>query len=286
MSSTDLSVQSLFSVRGKIALVTGGGTGIGKAIATALVHNGAKVYLAARKETQLKEAVAELNVQGPGSAHYIVANLSNKAGVDSLISALTVLEPSKTLHILVNNSGVSWGSPFDAVPEDKGWDNIMAVNVKSLFYLTAGLSSWLAKDATATDPGHVINISSTASVSPHVEGLVSADGSGTYSYNVSKAAVNHLTSILAVKLGPQKIMVNAICPGIFPTKMTAFGFKSAGEAKIAAQQPTGRVGQPSDLAGLALFLSSPASAHVTGAHILLDGGATLSSQGVAPKVKL
>ncbi|KIJ17032.1 hypothetical protein PAXINDRAFT_167860 [Paxillus involutus ATCC 200175] len=286
MSSPDLLVQSLFDVRGKIALVTGGGTGIGKTIASALVQNGAKVYIAARKEGQLKEAVAELNARRPGSAHYIVANLTDKAGVDALISALSVLEPANKLHILVNNSGVSWGSPFNAVPEDKGWDNVMAVNVKSLFYLTAGLSSWLAKDATAEDPGRVINISSTASVSPHVEGLVTAEGNGTYAYNVSKAAVNHLTSILAVKLGPQNITVNAICPGIFPTKMTAYGFKSAGEEKIASQQPTGRFGLPSDLAGVALFLSSPASAHVTGAHILLDGGATLSSQGVAPRVKL
>jgi NAD(P)-dependent dehydrogenase (short-subunit alcohol dehydrogenase family) len=171
----------LFNVRGKIALVTGGGTGIGKTIASALVQNGAKVYIAARKEAQLKEAAAELNALGPGSAHYIVANLSNKAGVDALISALAALEPAKTLHILVNNSGVSWGSPFEAVPEDKGWDNVMAVNVKSLFYLTAGLSSWLAKEATAADPAHVVNVSSTASVTPHAEGIVSADGNGTYS---------------------------------------------------------------------------------------------------------
>jgi NAD(P)-dependent dehydrogenase (short-subunit alcohol dehydrogenase family) len=273
-------------VKGKIALVTGGGTGIGKTIASALVQNGAKVYIAARKEFQLKETVAELNAKGPGSADYIVANLNSKAGTDALISALEAREPGKKLHILVNNSGVSWGSPFENFPEDKGWDNVMAVNVKSLFYLTSGLSTWLAKDASALDPGRVINISSTASVTPHVEGLVSADGNGTWSYNVSKAAVNHLTSVLAVKLGPRKITVNAICPGIFPTKMTAFGFRKVGEEKMASGQPMGRVGRPSDLAGLALFLASPASAHVTGAHILLDGGSTLSSHGIAPKVKL
>ncbi|KAG0692339.1 hypothetical protein DFH29DRAFT_1048598 [Suillus ampliporus] len=286
MSTPDLSVQSLFDVKGKIALVTGGGTGIGKTIASALVQNGAKVYIAANKESQLKEAVAELNAKGSGSADYIVANLGSKAGTDALISALEAREPAKKLHILVNNSGVSWGASFDNFPEDKGWDHVMAVNVKSLFYLTAGLSTWLAKDANALDPGRVINISSATSVSPHVEGLICADGSGTWSYNVSKAAVNHLTSILAVKLGPQKITVNAICPGIFPTKMTAFAFKTVGEAMIASGQPMGRVGRPSDLAGIALFLASPASAHVTGAHILLDGGAMLSKQGVAPKAKL
>ncbi|KAG2132858.1 NAD(P)-binding protein [Suillus bovinus] len=286
MSTPDLSVQSLFSVKGKIALVTGGGTGIGKTIASALVQNGAKVYIAARKESQLKETVAELNSKGPGSAAYIVANLSSKAGTDALISALEAREPAKKLHILVNNSGISWGASFENVPEDKGWDNVMAVNVKSLFYLTSGLSTWLAKDASAFDPGRVINISSVASVMPSVESLLSADGNGTWSYGVSKAAVNHLTSILAVKLGSQKITVNAICPGVFPTKMTSFAFKTVGGEKIASGQPMGRVGHPSDLAGLALFLASPASAHVTGAHILLDGGATLSSQGIAPKVKL
>ncbi|KAH0830154.1 hypothetical protein J3R83DRAFT_1502 [Lanmaoa asiatica] len=271
-----------------IALVTGGGTGLGKTIASALVQNGAKVYIAARKEAQLQETAAELNALGPGSAHYIVANLSNKAGVDALIAALTEVEPAKTLHILVNNSGVTWGSPFDAVPEDKGWDNVMAVNVKSLFYCESSLlSSWLAEEATSVDPAHILNISSTASVTARVEGLVSAEGSGTYSYNVSKAAVNHLTSILAVKLGPQKIMCTSeVLCRIFPTKMTAFGFKSVGEEKIASLQPTGRFGYPSDLAGIVLFLCSPASAHVTGAHILLDGGATLSGQGVAPSVKL
>ncbi|KAH7911886.1 NAD(P)-binding protein [Hygrophoropsis aurantiaca] len=286
MSTPDLSIQALFSVKGKIALVTGGGTGIGKAIASAFVQNGAKVYIAARKESQLKETAAELNARGPGSAHYIVANLASKSGVDALISDLSAREPNKKLHILVNNSGISWGAPFENVPEDRGWDNVMAVNVKTLFYLTAGLSTWLATDSTALDPGRVINISSTASVTPHVESVVSADGNGTYAYNVSKAAVNHLTSILAVKLGPRKITVNAICPGIFPTKMTAFAFKSAGEEKVAQNQPTGRVGIPQDLAGLALFLTSPASAHVTGAHILLDGGATLSKQGIAPQTKL
>jgi NAD(P)-dependent dehydrogenase (short-subunit alcohol dehydrogenase family) len=270
----------------RLALVTGGGTGLGKTIASALVQNGAKVYIAARKEESLKQAAEELNALRPGGAQYIVADISNKAGVDELISALAKFEPAKTLHILVNNSGASWGSPFHDVPEDKGWDNIMAVNVKSLFYLTAGLSPWLAKEATPADPAHVVNVSSTASVSPHAEGLVSVEGNGTYSYNVSKAAVNHLTSMLAVRLGPRKIMVNAICPGIFPTKMTAYGFKSAGGEKIASLQPTGRYGHPSDIAGIVLFLCSPASAHVTGAHILLDGGATLASQGIAPKVKL
>ncbi|EGO21954.1 hypothetical protein SERLADRAFT_475032 [Serpula lacrymans var. lacrymans S7.9] len=248
----DLSVATLFSVKGKIALVTGGGTGIGKAIATALVQNGAKVYIAARKEAQLKETAEELNKLSPGSVQYFVANIGSKAGCDALIGEIKKRETS--LHILVNNSGISWGAPYDNFPEEKGWDNVMAVNVKSIFYMTSGLTDLLGKDATPLDPGRVINISSVASVNPRVEGsVVSASGSGTYSYNVSKAAVNHLTSILAVKLAPRKITVNAICPGIFPTKMTAYGFKQAGADQIASSQPTGRVGIPQDLAGISLF---------------------------------
>ncbi|KAL4065175.1 hypothetical protein J3A83DRAFT_4360473 [Scleroderma citrinum] len=280
----DLSIQALFSVRGKIALVTGGGTGIGKSIASALVQNGAKVYIAARNESQLKEAAAELNERGPGTAQYIVADLSDKAGVDALISALSAIEPSHKLHILVNNSGVAWGAPLDNFPEQKGWDNVMAVNLKSVFY--CALLPWLAKDSTTLDPGRVINISSVSGFSPHAEDVVSAKGNGTYSYNVSKAALNHLTSVLAVKLAPQLITVNAICPGMFPTKMTAFAYKTIGENAITARQPTGRFGMPSDVAGVALFLSSRASAHVTGEHIIVDGGSTLSSQGIAPQSRL
>jgi NAD(P)-dependent dehydrogenase (short-subunit alcohol dehydrogenase family) len=168
--------------------------------------------------------------------------------------------------------------------------------------MTAGLSELLAKDADNQDPGRVINISSTASVEPSAEGALSAGGNGTWSCQClsssspssiltmttdqpSKAAVNHLTSTLAVKLMESNITVNAICPGLFPSKMTAFGLRNA-DKTLMQNQPTGRYGQPSDIAGLALFLSSPASAHVTGSHILIDGGSRFRAHAVAPSVKL
>ncbi|KAF7359080.1 hypothetical protein MSAN_01249100 [Mycena sanguinolenta] len=270
--SQDLAISSLFDVKGKIVLVTGGGSGIGRMIATGFVRNGAKVYIAARKELQLNEAVQDLNKLGGGKAHYIVANVGSKAGCDALIAEFKKREPK--LHVLVNNSGVGWGAPFDNVPEEKGWDNVFAVNVKSVFYMTAGLTDYLTKDSTPTDPARVINISSTAAVSPHSEVDVSADGNGVWSYLPSKAAVNHLTSQLAVKLAPNFITVNAILPGLYPSKMTAFGIKNSGD-KMVARQPMGRVGAPSDMAGLALFLASPAGAHITAAHIITDGGARL-----------
>lgn len=279
----NLSIGSLFNVKGKIALVTGGGTGIGKAIAAALAANGAKVYIAARKESLLKETTDELNSYSSGKVEYIIANLNNKAGCDALAAEFKKRESK--LHILVNNSGVTWGAPYDNFPEVKGWDNVMAVNVKSIFYLTVGLTELLAKDSTSVDPAHIINISSNSSVSGEAQGPLSAEGHGTWSYGISKAAVNHLTTTLSVKLSNRNIMVNAILPGVFPTRMTAFGLKHLGDA-LVSRQPTGRTGIPQDLAGIALFLSSSASAHVTGAHIVLDGGMSLINQAASPATKL
>ncbi|KAJ6553199.1 hypothetical protein B0H19DRAFT_1155923 [Mycena capillaripes] len=272
MSTQDLAIPSLFDVKGKIVLVTGGGVGIGKMIATGFARNGATVYIAARKEPQLKEAVEEIKKVSTGKIQYIVANVGSKAGCDALISEFKKRETK--LHVLVNNSGITWGGPYNDFPEEKGWDNVFNVNVKSIFYMTAGLSDYLIKDSTSTNPGRVINISSTASVDPHSEGPLSDAGNGTWSYQPSKAAVNHLTSQLAVKLAPSFVTVNAILPGVFPSKMTAFGFKTSGD-KMVAGQPMGRVGSPADMAGLALFLASPASAHITGQHIITDGGARL-----------
>ncbi|KAK0492069.1 hypothetical protein EDD18DRAFT_1184616 [Armillaria luteobubalina] len=284
MSSPDLSLASLFNVKGKIVLVTGGGSGIGKMIAAGFAQNGAKVYIAARKESQLKEAVADLQKSASEKVSYIVGNVATKAGCDAIIAEFKKHE--NKLHVLVNNSGITWGGPYDNFPEEKGWDNVFNVNVKSIFYMTAGLTELLAKDSDAYDPGRVINISSTASVEPESEHSLSSPGNGTWSYQPSKAAVNHLTSSLAVKLGPRHVTVNAILPGLFPSKMTAFGFKTTGEKAFIASQPTGRYGTPQDMAGLALFLASPGSSHITGTHTLLDGGSRYVAQRIAAQVKL
>ncbi|KAG7453148.1 NAD(P)-binding protein [Guyanagaster necrorhizus] len=281
---THLSLTSLFNVKGKIVLVTGGGSGIGKMIAAGFAQNGAKVYIAARKESQLKEAVADLQKTAPEKVLYIVGNVASKAGCDAIIAEFKKHE--NKLHVLVNNSGITWGGPYDDFPEEKGWDNVFNVNVKSIFYMTAGLTELLAKDSDAYDPGRVINISSTASVEPESEGALSSAGNGTWSYQPSKAAVNQLTSSLAVKLGPRHVTVNAILPGLFPSKMTAWGFKTVGDEIFTANQPTGRYGTPQDMAGLALFLASPGSSHITGTHTLLDGGSRFVAHRIAPQVKL
>ncbi|PBK62987.1 NAD(P)-binding protein [Armillaria solidipes] len=284
MSSPDLSLASLFNVKGKIVLVTGGGSGIGKMIAAGFAQNGAKVYIAARKESQLKEAVADLQKSASEKVSYIVGNVATKAGCDAIIAEFKKHESK--LHVLVNNSGITWGGPYDNFPEEKGWDNVFNVNVKSIFYMTAGLTELLAKESDAYDPGRVINISSTASVEPESEHSLSSPGNGTWSSRLTSLAVNHLTSSLAVKLGPRHVTVNAILPGLFPSKMTAFGFKTTGEKAFIASQPTGRYGTPQDMAGLALFLASPGSSHITGTHTLLDGGSRYVAQRIAGQVKL
>ncbi|KAI0083787.1 rhamnolipids biosynthesis 3-oxoacyl-reductase [Irpex rosettiformis] len=272
MASEDLSVSNLYNIKGKVALVTGGGSGIGTMFASAYVQNGAKVYIASRKEKQLKEVADALDKKGPGSCHYIVADVSSKAGCDALAEELKRRESK--LHILVNNSGATWGAPYNDVPEKEGWDRVMSLNVKGVFYLTVALTDLLAKDSDSFNPAHVINISSVAGLNTvATESGLASDGHGLWSYNTSKAAVNHLTSVLASTLSPRCITVNAVLPGIFPSKMTAFGYKTHGEKGMSSGTPMGRAGHPRDIAGIALFLGSSASAHITGAHIPIDGGA-------------
>ncbi|KAF8172099.1 hypothetical protein BJ912DRAFT_1047353 [Pholiota molesta] len=264
---TDLRLESLFKVNGKIVLVTGGGSGIGKMIATGFAQNGAKVYIAARKENQLKES---------------------KAGCNALIAEFRKRE--NKLHVLVNNSGITWGGPFLDFPEEKGWDNVFNVNVKSIFTSKAtniclSLSDLLTKDSNNRDPGRVINISSTASVEPASEGLLSSDGNGTWSYQPSKAAVNHLTSQLAYKLNSSHITVNAICPGLFPSKMTAFGLKLL--AKKHSMLDNQRVASALPPISLDLLSSSPRlHQRIYRLHILLDGGSRFTRHGIAPALKL
>ncbi|KAJ1537890.1 hypothetical protein HK405_014279 [Cladochytrium tenue] len=150
---------------------------------------------------------------------------------------------------------MSWSSNMTDFNEKDGWDRLMALNVKGVFYLTVALLPLLSNGATNIDPGRVINNSSIASVSP------TADVSGTFSYNTSKAALNQLTRIMAVSLAEHKVTVNAIAPGIFPSRMNKYG----------------RIGNTEDIAGLILFLCSRASAHITGAVIPMDGGQTVSN---------
>jgi len=276
---SSLKVENLFGVKGKVALVTGGGTGLGKMMTAALVHNGAKrVYIASRKLKNVEETANEFNANYPGVVVPLQADLISKDQAYDL--ADQVKEREQRLHILINNSGMSWGAPLEDFPEADGWDKLFALNVKSLFYLTTALLPLLANGADNIDPGRVINVSSVAGTTPVAGGALASKGNGTYSYNVSKAAVNHLTRVLAVSVADKFVTVNAIAPGIFPSKMTAYGIKQA-KTQMEKGQPLGRIGTTEDMAGLALFLCSRASSHITGTIVPIDGGATLADSSYA-----
>ncbi|MCB1845829.1 MAG: SDR family NAD(P)-dependent oxidoreductase [Halieaceae bacterium] len=250
-------MKNLFDVAGKVAVVTGGSRGIGAMIARGFVESGVKTYITARKEEELQATAAELSQLGECIA--LPSNLGDLEGVAAFAAAIREREPQ--LHILVNNAGASWGAGIDEFPES-GWDKVMDLNVKSLFFLTQQLLPALRSAATADDPARVINIGSVNGVThSHMN---------NYSYSASKAAVHHLTRHLGADLAVDNINVNAIAPGFFPSKMTAHLLPH--EAELAKGIPRGRLGREEDAAGTAIYLSSRASAWVTGNIICLDGG--------------
>ncbi|KAH7115017.1 hypothetical protein B0J11DRAFT_470587 [Dendryphion nanum] len=276
-SKDDLSVANLFDFSSHIALVTGGATGLGEMAAQAFVQNGAHVLIASRKESELKSTTDRLNKLGPGRCEYIVADLKDKAGCDGLCAE--VKKRVDRLTVLVNNTGVSWGDDYYQFPES-GWDKLMALNVKSIFYMTVGLEPLLLNGVSPDNPSRVINIASmagiqTTDVTAGEEGGLTSPGHGTFSYGPSKAACIHLTKIQASKLASKNVMVNAICPGVFPSRMTNFGLDKYRDMLVSGQ-PTGRIGKPSDFGGLVLFLSSKGGAHMTGNALEIDGGSTLT----------
>jgi len=272
-----LAITDLFNVSGKVAVVTGGGSGLGTMMATALAQNGAHVIIASRKEKALKEVADKLNKDGPGKCNYVVADLSTKGGCEHLANEVKKL--TDKVHILINNSGVTWGAPYDNVPEQQGWDKIFALNVKSIFYLTVALTPLLAKGSNNIDPGRVINIASVAGLDPVSEGTALGEADhGLWSYNSSKASAIHLSKSLAATLARKFITVNAICPGVYASRMTSFGLAKNSE-HITNAYPMGRIGTPEDISGLVLFLTSRAGSHISGTFIETDGGALNSGGG-------
>jgi NAD(P)-dependent dehydrogenase (short-subunit alcohol dehydrogenase family) len=252
-------VSDLFRLDGKIAVVTGGGRGIGAMMARGLLQAGARVYLASRKEAELESAVAELSAFGEVDA--IPADLGTADGVATLTTALTQREDA--IHALFNNAGAAWGARYDEFPES-GFDKVFDVNVKGVFLLTRALTPLLNAGATDDDPARVINTGS-------IDGIVSPErGRDNFSYSASKAAVHMLTRHLAGELAP-RILVNAIAPGLFESRMTK-ALLSSGPDAVGAGLPLGRIGAPDDMAGIAVFLASRASAYVTGTVIPVDGG--------------
>jgi NAD(P)-dependent dehydrogenase (short-subunit alcohol dehydrogenase family) len=263
-----MDIQSLFGLSGKVALVTGGATGIGRMAAEALVRAGAHVLLASRKPGACEAVAAELNALGAeGSAEGFVGDVGSKEGIDALVAE--VKTRTDKLHILMNNAGLTWGAPLGDFPHD-AWAKVMNINVAGLFELTQQLLPMLIASSTSEDPARVINVGSVMGER--------AMGDGAYSYSASKAAVHHLTQILAKELAGRHVTVNALAPGPFVSRMTAFATADQDtREKVGAEVPLGRVGTDTDIAGCMLFLCGQGSAYVTGAIIPVSGGINVMS---------
>lgn len=255
-------MNPLFDVTGKTVLVTGGSRGIGEMIARGFVEAGATVFISSRKAEACNELAAELSKTG--SCTPLPADLSSEAGCQRLASELATR--TDHLDVLVNNAGATWGAPMDDYDE-KAFERVFALNVKGVFHLTKFLRPLLEAAGSSDSPARVINIGSIDGLKvPMLE---------TYAYSASKAAVHQLTRHLAKQLAPV-ITVNAIAPGPFESKMMHATLEAFGDA-IAASAPMKRIGRPSDMAGAAIFLASPAASYITGVILPVDGGiATLS----------
>lgn len=262
---------SLFSLKGKVAVVTGGSRGLGLHAASAFLQAGAsKVFISSRKASACDEACKALNAlpnRAPGAvAIPVPADSASVKGVEHLLAE--VKKHTDRVDILFANAGASWGESFDTHP-DSAFAKVMDLNVKAVFNTIRLFAPLLDKAASPQDPARVIITASVAGL-----GIGTLGAQGTYGYSASKAAVIHLGRNLAVELGPRHITVNSICPGFFPSKMSNGLLEIAGGAdKIGQANPMGRLGQPEDIAGAVVYLASRAGSHVNGEAIAIDGGA-------------
>ncbi|HVS62871.1 MAG TPA: SDR family oxidoreductase [Thermoanaerobaculia bacterium] len=251
-------MKDLFSVAGKVAVVTGGSRGIGLMIARGFVENGVRVYISSRKADVCDQIAEELSAEGECVS--LPADLSSMEGIEALASA--VAEREEKLHVLVNNAGAVWAEPIDDFAE-KGWDKVVDLNLKAPFFLTQKLLPQLRAAATPENPARVIHVASIDGL--HVNPI------DTYSYAASKSGLVHLTRAMARRLSQDDITVNAVAPGPFESKMMEWTLDRFGE-QIRTSNPRKRIGTPEDMAGVAIYLASRAGAYVNGAVIPVDGG--------------
>jgi len=259
-----MDTSKLFSLEGRVALITGGSRGIGKMIAEGYIAQGAKVYISSRKAAACEETAAEL---GPNCIA-LPEDVSTVEGCRSL--ATKMAEQEDHLDILVNNAGAAWGVPFEDFPES-GWDKVMNLNVKSPFFLTQALHNMLKARASHNAPSKVINITS-------IDGL-QLNPWETYSYHASKSALIYLTKRMAARLIRDGIIVTSLAPGAFASEMNRAARDHGDE--VARGIPMRRIGTPEDMAGAAIFLASRASDYVVGDTLVVDGGLVNAALGTS-----
>ena len=263
---TPRTIQKLFDLTGKTALVTGGSRGLGLQMAHALGEAGAKIMLTSRKAEDLKEATAELKAAGI-DADWIAADCSKELEIRMLGDE--AIKRMGHVDVLVNNAGAAWGAPAEDHPVD-AWDKVMNLNIRGYFIL----SQHIAKHSMiARKQGRIINVASIAGLGGNPSGMQ------TIAYNTSKGAAINFTRALAAEWGAHGITVNAICPGFFPSKMTMGTLKAMGEEKLAAHAPLKRLGDDEDLKGLCVLYASDAGKHITGQYLAVDGGVSVVTGG-------
>ena len=263
---TPRSIQKLFDLTGKTALVTGGSRGLGLQMAHALGEAGAKIMLSSRKAEDLIKAAAELKAAGI-AADWIAADCAKEADIRML--ADEAIKRMGHVDILVNNAGAAWGAPAEDHPVE-AWDKVMNLNIRGYFIL----SQHIAKHSMiARKQGRIINVASIAGLGGNPSGMQ------TIAYNTSKGAAINFTRALAGEWGVYGITVNAICPGFFPSKMTMGTLKALGEEKLASNAPLRRLGDDEDLKGLCVLYASDAGKHITGQYLAVDGGVSIVTGG-------
>ena len=251
-------VQKLFDLTGKTALVTGGSRGLGLQIAEAMGEAGARVLLTSRKGADLEEAAQQLLAKGIDT-QWVVADMGEPEQIQRLTEA--AMQKLGQIDILVNNAGATWGAPTEDYPLD-AWDKVMNLNVRSIFLASQAVAR---ASMIPRNSGRIINMASIA-------GLRGSSRMKTIAYNTSKAAVMNFTRTLAGEWGPYGITVNALAPGMFPSKMTRGTLESVGQDALAARAPLRRIGDDDDLKGAALLFASAAGKFITGQILAVDGG--------------
>jgi len=251
-------MTDLFTLKGRVALVTGGSRGIGRMIAAGFLAQGAKVYISSRKAADCDAAAQALSAHGECIS--LPADVSTLDGVNALVTAYAAREA--TLDILVNNAGAAWGETFDTFPE-KGWDKVVDLNLKTPFFLTQALIAPL-RAAAKTQPAKVINIAS-------IDGI-SVNPQETFRMPRARPGLIQLTRRMALRLAQDNIVVSAIAPGAFASEMNRVARDHAEET--AKRIPAGRIGRDEDMAGAAIYLASRAGDYVMGSTLVVDGGVT------------